>query len=138
MLSKKAHALSHAVIGAAVPAGDSQKQTKITKGMLIFRLRKPSGQFYEPHRQGCSLPSRRRLTTSFCPDLLRSCGTSVKGFDRLALTTDYHFRESLEPFALRHFWVSIHPSQHQHELLPEMCRCWIRSSKCAYRAGGTF
>jgi len=51
--------------------------------------------------------------------------------DQLALTANHHLRESLEPLALWHLGVSIHPSQHQPELqagnvsllnsLKEMC-----------------
>jgi hypothetical protein len=40
-----------------------------------------------------------------------------KSFNQLALAAYNHFRESLEPFSLRHLRVGIHLPHHQSELL---------------------
>lgn len=41
-----------------------------------------------------------------------------KSFNQFALAANNHFREPLEPLSLRHFWMGIHPTQHQSQLLP--------------------
>ena len=48
----------------------------------------------------------------------RNLPRDKKSFDQLALAAHQGLRETLEPLALGHFWVGIHPSQHQHELPP--------------------
>jgi hypothetical protein len=48
----------------------------------------------------------------------RNLPRNEKSLDQLALTTNHHSRELLEPLARGHLWVSVHPPQHQPQLLP--------------------